>query len=251
MVRFVSRAPRAQELAAALDRAAPLAGCDDLCLVLGGDGTMLGAIRAHGTSFRYLGLNSGTLGFLMNDVAGPPDEVIDRVRDGLAAGLTSLPAPRLLMCATGASGESTALAVNDVYVERQSGQTCHLRVRVDDVLVVDQMAADGVICATPLGSTAYNFSAGGTAAHPRIRGLQLTTICPHRPRLAPILLPATSRVRVQVLDHVRRPARAVADGQSFGDVTDVVVEASGDDVRLCFLPGHDFTQTMIRKILQP
>ena len=95
-----------------------------------------------------------------------------------------------------------------MYVERQVGQTCHLRVTVDDVEVVGRMVCDGIVAATALGSTAYSFSAGGPAAHRCVRAIQLTAICPHTPRLAPLMLPPASRVRVEVLDRGASAARA-------------------------------------------
>ena len=104
---------------------------------------------------------------------------------------------------------------------------------------------------TPLGSTAYSFSAGGPAAHPLVAAIHLTAICPHIPRLAPLLLPPSATIRVEVLDPVERPARAVADGVPFEDVHTVEIASSGDSVRLAYRDGHDFTLTMIRKILHP
>ncbi len=248
MIRFVNEAPRARALDAAL---AGLAGPDGLCLVLGGDGTMLRAIQKHGPEPVYLGVNCGHLGFLMNDFTGDTAQV--------AAAVTALVQeqrwvahtfPRLRMTAESAHGQFEAAALNDVYVERQ-GQTCHLRVTVDGVEVVRHMVADGIVAATPLGSTAYSFSAGGPAAHPLVRAIHLTAICPHIPRLAPILLPPTSVIRVEVLDPATRPARAVADGVPFEDVRTVEITSSGDAVRLAYREGHDFTATMIRKILHP
>lgn len=83
-----------------------------------------------------------------------------------------------------------------------------------------------------------------------MRSIQLTAICPHAPKLAPLVLPAEARIRIEVLDAGRRPARAVADGISHGDVQAVEVAwSTGDEVELGFLAGHDFTSTLIRKIL--
>lgn len=252
MIRFVNDAPRANALATALDAA--LRGVDEpdgLCLVLGGDGTMLRAIQRNGPGLTYFGINCGHLGFLMNDFAGDAASVAAQV-----AALVrerrwfEQEFPRLRMRAVTAEGEIEALALNDVYVERQA-QTCHLRVTVDGVEVVRHMVADGIVAATPLGSTAYSFSAGGPAAHPLVRAIHLTAICPHIPRLAPLLLPPTSTIRVEVLDPEERPARAVADGVPCEDVRSVEIASSGDGVRLAYREGHDFTLTMIRKILHP
>ncbi len=247
----VSRNPAAQAFATAL-RAAGLPPLpDDLCLVLGGDGTMLQAIHAQGAAATWLGLNFGHLGFLMNDVPAAAAGVA-YVHDRLAARTWQTHSfARLSMVAQTASGPITGLAVNDVYVERQSGTTCHLRVWVDGHLLADRLTCDGIIVATPLGSTAYSFSAGGSVSHPLTRSIHLTAICPHTPKLAPIVLPEGARVRIEVLDAERRPARAVIDGVPREDVRTVEVASSpGQDVSLAFFEGHDFMRTLLRKVLR-
>jgi NAD+ kinase len=250
VIRYTNDAVRARALDAVLDTLGD-AGPVDLCLVLGGDGTMLRAIQRHGPGFAYFGVNCGHLGFLMNDLAGTVGEVAATLHRVVREGAYFAQAfPRLRMRATGRDEVFEAYAINDVYVERQA-QTCHLRVTVDNVEVVRHMVADGIVAATPLGSTAYSFSAGGPAAHPLVQAIHLTAICPHIPRLAPLLLPPFSTIRVEVLDPEDRPARAVADGVPYEDVRSVEIGSSGDTVRLCFLNGHDFTTTMIRKILHP
>jgi NAD+ kinase len=253
VLRFSNASARAVAVERALDAAglAPDA-FPGLCLVLGGDGTMLRAIARHGPAYAYLGVNCGHLGFLMNDLPGGPEAVAGTVTRLIAEGRYTTPAfPRLRMRAVGRDGTlHGGFALNDVYVERMQGQTCHLRVTVDGVEVVRQMVCDGIVIATALGSTAYSFSAGGPAAHPLLRTLHLTAICPHSPRLHPLLLPPTSTVRVEVLDAADRPARAVADGVAYEDVEMVEIVGGADEVRLCFAEGHDFTATMIRKVLQ-
>lgn len=247
---MVSKSPAAQAFAAALDAAGPLPLPPELCLVLGGDGTMLQAIQKDGTGVTWLGLNFGHLGFLMNDV--PLDGGVEFVRARLAArAYTSHRFMRLAMRAEAGGGALGGLAVNDVYVERQSGTTCHLRVRVDGHVVADRLVCDGIIAATPLGSTAYSFSAGGPAAHPLVRSVHLTAICPHAPKLAPLVLPASAHIQVEVLDPVRRPARVVVDGVASENVRAVdIVHEPGQDVSLAFFEGHDFTRTLLRKLLR-
>ena len=246
----VSRSPAAQRFAAALRSCGLPDLPDDLGLVLGGDGTMLQAIHARGAGHTWLGLNFGNLGFLMNDV--PAEHGVDYVRSRLASRAWQTHGFfRLGMVAETAEGPITGLAVNDVYVERQTGHTCHLRVWVDDHVLAERLTCDGIIVATPLGSTAYSFSAGGSASHPLTRSLHLTAICPHAPKLAPIVLPESASVRIEVLDPQRRPARAVVDGVAREDVRQVVVAARpGEDVSLAFFDGHDFTRTLLGKVLR-
>ncbi len=252
MIRFAAENERGSKLEAAFSKLALLDSlAPDVCLVLGGDGTMLRAIHTHGPQWAYLGINCGYLGFLMNDLAGEPDQVARSVVGVLEAeGYVTHGFPRLQMRAITPSGEEIeGAAVNDVYVERQSGQTVHLRVTVDGVEAVHRMVCDGLIAATPLGSTAYSFSAGGPAAHPLVRATSLTAICPHTPRLAPLVLPHSSPIHIEVLDCDMRPARCVIDGQPLGNVERVDVRGAEVSVRLCFLDGHNFTQTLFSKLI--
>ena len=81
--------------------------------------------------------------------------------------------------------------------------------------------------------------------------MHLTAICPHAPKLAPIVLPETASVRIEVLDPQRRPARAVVDGVATEDVREVqVVPHPSEDVSLAFFDGHDFTRTLLHKVLR-
>jgi NAD+ kinase len=250
---YANESPRARAVEAALVQAAPPEGlAPDVCVVLGGDGTMLRAIARHGGAFRYVGVNCGHLGFLMNDLPGEPGTVARTVARLLVADRWLAPRfPRLRMRAADRAGALfDARALNDVYVERMRGQTCHLRVTVDGVEVVRHMVCDGIVIATSLGSTAYSFSAGGPAAHPLLRQLHVTAICPHHPRLHPLLLPIGTTVRVEVLDAEERPARAVSDGVAHEEIVMVEIVGGSDEVTLCFAEGHNFTSTMIRKVLQ-
>ena len=219
-----------------------------LRVVLGGDGFLLHTIQNHGFEHVYLGLNAGHVGFLLNDVTDWT-EAAHRIRRGA---WTESAFPLIEGEAITEAGDKVHLeAINDVYFERASGQTARLRVDVDGTTVVDSLVADGLIVATALGSSAYSFSAGGAACHPTLRILCLTAICPHQPKLAPIVLPADSRVHVAVQQHQKRPVRAVADGVEVAHVTDVRVRTSARAVRIAHLEGHDHTERLIRKIVMP
>ncbi len=221
---------------------------DDLCLVVGGDGFMLETIRTMGAAHVFLGINAGRVGFLLNDV----EDFEATVAAIAAKAWTVHTFPRLKMRAERTDGGEPmeALAVNDVYLERMSGQTAHLQIEIDGVRVVDRLVADGVIASTALGSTAYHFSASGHACHPSVRAIHLTPICPHSPRLAPITLPAEARIAIDVMGGDKRPVRAVADGVGHPNVSRIEIARADVDVRLAFLAGHDFTATLVEKILQ-
>ncbi|TNE85130.1 MAG: NAD(+)/NADH kinase [Deltaproteobacteria bacterium] len=240
------RNPRAMALKAAL---APMLKPqpEDLCLVIGGDGFLLHTVHTHGLDLAYLGLNAGTLGFLLNDVVD-----VERTAKLINAGRYQRRRfPVLEGRATTVGGDVHALtAVNDIYLERASGQTARLELTFDGHLAVEALVADGIIFSTAVGSTGYAFSAGATAAHPTLSTLTVTPICPHQPRLPPITLPRGSRAEARVISPERRPVRAVADGRQLEDV--VHLEAALGEERLClaYMEGHDFTARMIDKLMR-
>ena len=240
------RNPTAQRFHEALHEVLP-EGVSDLCVVIGGDGFMLHTIAEHGLDQTYLGLNAGRVGFLLNDVAD-----WGRVADWLRArAWTTTAFPLLRATITDAHGVvHTTTALNDVVIERITGQTAHLRMLIDGVSVVETLVCDGVIFATALGSTAYTFSAGGPACHPTLRTMVVTAICPHKPRLSPFLLPKSVTARLEVLGSEKRPVRAVCDGQMVDDVQTVEVALGPSVAQIAWLPGHDFTATMVAKILR-
>jgi NAD+ kinase len=244
------RNERARELAEGLRQRLPEGWAPpDLRLVLGGDGFMLRTIAEYGVGFVFLGLNAGHLGFLLNDVDGDLDALVARL---VAGQWREYRFPRLHTAVTKRDGQvAHDIAINDVYLERSTGQTAHVSVTIDGTLLHEDLAADGLILATALGSTAYNFSAGGTAAHPEVPVLLVTPICPHRPRLPPVILPASVIAEVEVLTPFRRPVRAVADGRAIEDVAHIVVRQSEPVVRLAWLHPHDFTRHLVHKILKP
>ena len=224
------------------------APAEPLTLVFGGDGFLLRAVAQHGLDRAYLGLNAGHLGFLLNEIADPA-----RVAEALVAGhWRAHPFPLLEARITLASGEQTrARAINDVYLERMTGQAARLQLSVGGHVVVDELVADGMIFATALGSTAYSFSAGGPPLHPSLRALQVTPICPHVPRLSSFVLPPTAQARVEVHQPDFRAVRAVADGRAIDHVVSVDLFLSERSVHLCYLDDHDFTRQMLRKIIHP
>ena len=155
---LASDAPEALE-AAALLRArygdAPLNEAD-VVVALGGDGLMLQALRdTMNTGKPVYGMNRGSVGFLMNDYR--PDELLQR----LAAATTETIHP-LAMAVTTEDGQThSARAINDVYLLRQSYQAAKLRIAIDGHVRLEELICDGVLIATPAGSTAYNLSAHG------------------------------------------------------------------------------------------
>lgn len=221
---------------------------DGVVVVLGGDGFLLHTIASHGFDRTYLGLNAGRIGFLMNDADDP-----DAVRAAIEARAWSTTSfPVLEATARFTDGTERVLrAINDVALERSTGQTAHLSLAVDGRTVVDPLVADGLLFATALGSTAYTFSAGGPACHPTLGLLAVTAICPHHPRLAPFVLPDSASASVEVRQVERRPVRVVADGVATDGVVGLSVRVGAPRVNLAWLGGPDFTARMVTKILRP
>ena len=220
-------------------------GGDDLVIVIGGDGFLLQTVARLGLARRYLGINSGHLGFLLNDV-----DDWDRLAERLVGGrFEETRFPVLSATMHRANGETVEdFAINDVYLERMTSQTARLRVSIDGVTVVDPLVADGVILSTAVGSTAYAFSAGGPAIHPALRVIGVTPICPHQPRLSSMVLPASSAVAVFAQEPDRRPVRCVADGRGVDAIVRVDVRLGPAEATLCHLEGHQPTTRMVRKL---
>ncbi len=204
---------------------------------------MLSVIHELGPAYTYLGLNCGRVGFLLNEPE-PMDELLERLQRR-AWGVHEM--PRLVAsCGDRVLGH----ALNDIYLERDSGQTAHLRICVDGGEVVERMVCDGVIVSTALGSTAYALAAGGPAVHFGLNVLQLTPIAPHKPRLPTIVLPEGKRIDIYVDHPEKRPVRAVADGRDLELVEQVQIALAPERVRLAFFEGHDPTRALIGKLLE-
>lgn len=184
----------------------------DMVLAVGGDGTMLGAAhRAIGWDVPVLGFNLGTLGFLTE--AQPEDmrQVVER----LFANDYDVDERMTIEAST---DNETLEGVNDVVVEKiDSTRLVHLEVVVDGTPFTTYRA-DGLIVATPTGSTAYSFSAGGPIVDPRVAALVLTPVAAHSLFDRPIVLPADSEVIVTV--HRDRPVRVNVDKSVLGELGD-------------------------------
>lgn len=216
-------------------------------IVIGGDGWMLECIHNHGVSLPFIGLNAGRLGFLLNDV-----DNVKFVANQLAQGKwSSFSFPLLKATITQPDGEfKSTKAINDVYLSRQEGRAANLRVEINGSTIVDHLVCDGIIVSTALGSTAYNYSAGGAPCHPLLRSIHITPICPHSPHLRSFILPTNSIIRIETLTHNRRPVHAVSDGISHGLSHSIEICTPPEEVQLGFLEGQHFTELLIKKILR-
>ena len=212
----------------------------DMVLAVGGDGTMLGAVsRAISWDVPVLGFNMGTLGFLTAAEPSQVEIVLDRLFDG-----DFDTADRLTVSAS--VGDSQATGVNDVVVEKvDTTRLVSLAVVIDGAHLATYRA-DGIIVATPTGSTAYSFSAGGPVVDPRVEALVLTPVASHSLFDRPLVLPATSRIEIQVTRD--RPVRVNVDKTDLGTVGEderVVITAGERPARFVTLESMSFP-TLLR-----
>lgn len=191
----------------------------DVIIALGGDGMMLHTVKDLLNSSKSIyGMNKGTIGFLMNEYA--LEDLPERISKAVSTRIYPLS-----MTATDVDGTvSKALALNEVSLLRQSYQASKLRIYIDGKMRLQELICDGVLVATPQGSTAYNFSAQGPIIPIRAPLLALTPLIPFRPRRwNGALLPNQSKVKIEVLESDKRPVNAVADQTEIKSVVEVNV----------------------------
>src|ERR1700736_3625242 len=189
----------------------------DVVVALGGDGLMLQTLHQHMRSGKPIyGMHRGTVGFLMNEFSA------DDLHTRLAAARESVIHP-LLMRATDVHGAvHLHHAINEVYLFRQTHQTARLRILIDERERMAELIADGILVATPAGSTAYNLSAQGP------------------------ILPTTAYVVIEVLESGKRPVAAVADHDEARDVCRVeVLSDKTISMRMLFDPGHSLEERIL------
>ena len=221
----------------------PPAECDAI-VALGGDGMMLHTLHEtlHHRRPVY-GMNRGTVGFLMNEYAE------EGLRERLAAA-ERYPIHPLKMRATTVHGLTTeALAFNEVSLLRQTYQASRLRVSVDGRERMPLLICDGLIVATPVGSTAYNLSAHGPILPLEADMMALTPVAAFRPRRwRGAILPRSAPVVIEVLDAQKRPVLAVADSAEVRQVARVEVAFHPEvEIEMMFDPGHGLSERLLRE----
>ena len=218
--------------------------CDtaDLAIAIGGDGTMLYASRlARDSGTPILGVNRGRLGFLA-DIT--PDEMIDSVDQVLAGNYQK--DSRMLLRAelrTAAGQEAIAYGLNDVVLQRRGkGGMVDFSTSVAGQYV-NTHSGDGLIVATPTGSTAYALSCGGPILEPHIDAVALVPICPHTLTDRPIVIPASQDIQIVLLQRDRKRGEVTVDGNHLGTLKagdTLRVAAATQRITLLHPPGHDF-----------
>lgn len=216
----------------------------DVIVALGGDGFMLQTLHRFMSANKPIyGMNRGSVGFLMNEYQD------QSLPERLAAAQASIIHP-LIMTATQSDGQvSTARAINEVSLLRQSYQAAKLRVLIDSKERLSELVADGLLVATPAGSTAYNLSANGPILPLNAPLMALTSISAFRPRRwRGALLPEQAHVTIDVLEPSKRPVNAVADHFELKDVRRVEVAMDfTTGLTLLHDPGHSLDERILRE----
>ena len=246
-IAFVA-SPNSEAEAAFHQLTAQYGNCDpdeaDVVVALGGDGLMLQTLHHHMRSGKPIyGMHRGTVGFLMNEYSAHD------LRARLAAAHESEINP-LLMRATDVNDRvHLHHAINEVYLFRQTSQAARLRILIDERERMPELIADGIIVATPAGSTAYNLSAQGPILPINAALLALTPISAFRPRRwRGALLPNTAYVVIEVLEDDKRPVAAVADHEEVRRVRRVeVLSDRSISMRMLFDPGHSLEERILRE----
>ncbi len=214
----------------------------DLVIAVGGDGTILYAARlASDRSVPVLGINRGRLGFLA-DVR--PDEMlasVDHVLNGNYTRDSRLQLQAVLRRNDGSS--ETAVALNDVVLQRvETGRMVDFETRIADSYV-NTHAGDGLIIATPTGSTAYALSCGGPIIEPQLDALVVVPVCPHTLTDRPVVISAQKTIEVRLLERDGTKAEITVDGHPISEIQPddrLFISASPNRITLIHPPGYDF-----------
>jgi NAD+ kinase len=214
----------------------------DVIVALGGDGLMLQTLHKFMNSGKPIyGMHRGTVGFLMNEFSE------QGLKERLAAARVTVIHPLLMRAHDAAGRVRRHHAINEVSLFRQSYQAARLRVLVDGEERLAELVADGILLATPAGSTAYNLSVQGPIIPIDAPLLALTPISPFRPRRwRGALLPDRARITIEVLEAEKRPVAAVADHNEVRSVH--AVDISMDHsiaMNMLFDPGHSLDERIL------
>jgi NAD+ kinase len=213
-------------------------------VALGGDGFMLQTLHlCQNLRAPVYGMNRGTVGFMMNayEIKALPLRLADAEQQIINP---------LIMKATLTDGKvEIALAINEVSLLRAGPQAAKLQIWVDNRQRMDELVCDGVLVATPAGSTAYNYSANGPILPIGADVLAMTALNAYRPRRwRGALVPKTSIVRIDVLDNNKRPVMADADSVSFKNVKKVEISSETKiKHRILFNQGHGLDERLIQE----
>ena len=217
-------------------------GSADVIVALGGDGLMLQTLhRFINDRIPIYGMNRGSVGYLMNEYS---EEMLE---ERLAKSEINKVHPLSMIAYDGAGKAHKSLAINEVSLFRETHQAAKLRLSVDGKVRLDELICDGVLVATPAGSTAYNLSAYGPILPINAQLMALTPISPFRPRRwRGALLPNKARITITVLEHEKRPVSAGADHIETRNIVRVDIEQARQiELLMLFDPGHSLDERVL------
>ena len=215
----------------------------DVIVALGGDGLMLQTLHNNIDEAKPIfGINKGSVGFLMNDYNN--DDLLERID---SATLTKV--YPLQMTVKTKKEEISAKAINEVSLLRQTYQAAKVKIKIDDKIRLEELICDGILLATPAGSTAYNLSAHGPILPINSNLLALTPISAFRPRRwKGALLPHDSIVEIEILEKTKRPVSAVADNLEIRDIESVkVTEDRETELFMLFDPETNLEEKILEE----
>jgi len=215
----------------------------DVIVALGGDGLMLQTLHNNIDKAKPIfGINKGSVGFLMNDYND--DDLLQRIN---SATLTKV--YPLQMKVKTDKEEISAKAINEVSLLRQTYQAAKIMIKIDDKIRLEELICDGILLATPAGSTAYNLSAHGPILPITSNLLALTPISAFRPRRwKGALLPHDSIVEIEILEKTKRPVSAVADNLEIRDIESVkITEDRKTELFMLFDPETNLEEKILEE----
>ena len=216
----------------------------DVVVPLGGDGFMLHSLhQLMDKSTPVFGLSRGTVGFLMN--AYREDDLIERITEAKDTVLHPLE-----MKAYQVNGQvKESLAINEVSLLRQTKQSAHIKVKINDDTKIERLVGDGIMVATPAGSTAYNLSAHGPVIPMGSEILAVTPISPFRPRRwRGAIVPSHAEVSFEILSHRKRPVSATSDNFEVRHVCRVDIRARKDiGIHVLYDPQHNLEDRILNE----
>ncbi len=245
-----SSSPKAQEALGVLEKRYGNVAVEDaeVVVAIGGDGFMLQTLhRTMSSGLPIYGMNRGTIGFLMNQYA--EDDLMERLEKAETSELH----PLRMHAVRDAGTEMEALAINEVSLLRQTRQAAKVRISINGKVRVEELICDGILVSTAAGSTAYNLSAHGPILPLNAGVLALTPISPFRPRRwRGALLSREVRIKLEILDHFKRPVSATADATEVRDVVSVTIEEARDvALKVLFDPEHNLEERVLQEQFVP
>ena len=222
----------------------------DLIIVLGGDGTILGVARDINDKYNYpiLGVNIGNLGFLASIEIDNLDYALKKIKNNEFIIQDRI----LLECESNIESKlEVNKALNDIVIARGTlSRMMKFKVFIDDKLYYT-FKGDGLIIATPTGSTAYSFSAGGPFVYPDMEVITITPICPHTKSMQPIVLNAKSKIEIKA-DSYSEEIYLTFDGQKSLkniDKSIIRIKKSKENAKILLLDDYDYFKVLRKKIL--